>query len=108
MSPPTVARGAWLWPHPRGVYDHCRGIAPFVVYAPPPPPVSCLQVRILGLGLLNLILGNTQFCFRQSESEPPIEIHHPASVFTEDSTHTAIRKEAFMEKPIMPGPVLIN
>ena len=33
---------AWLWPHPRGVYDHCRGIAPFVVYGPQPPPVSCL------------------------------------------------------------------
>ena len=36
------------------------------LWPPPPPPVSCRQVRILGLGLLNLILGNTQFCFRHS------------------------------------------
>ena len=30
----TGPPGAWLWPHPRGVYDHCRGIAPFAVYGP--------------------------------------------------------------------------
>ena len=59
MSPPTVARGAWLWPHPRGVYDHCRGIAPFVVYGPPPPPAG---VRSPGQ---DIGVGAAKFNFRK-------------------------------------------